>query len=497
MSDFYPPEVGPILGYRNYGDDAVSQWLFVRGKKADATQYCHVLVRERAGGFKKTVTRELGGSATDYSLLMVLDGLPLDTGFDYKVCCSQSSAPKIQYDTLKAKNCFHGSFETRNRNDTVTSFIVGSCCHFSLLGINQADDAAFKTLREQWAAQAADDDLILMLGDQIYGDHRIPSGLGAVLPGYRQLLLALPIKKKEKLTPKHYLKHYRKAFTRKDKRRVMASLPVYMTFDDHEVHNDWGSKDFLNESQDYDVLSAALSAYNIYQVAHPDIVKPDTKKFRFGQELPDARYYYEFSHGKCDFFVMDTRYEKRVKQQPIQMISPAQMRALEGFLVRGTGRVKFIASSIPMFPDASDKWLAHFFDPHPEDRWEGHLSERMHLLEYIRTHVASRNPNVFVLSGDVHCSFVSSLSHCEDDRFRLHQITSSAFNWGTGLNDMHFSKYQPLKGSDDKYLPANLSGKVVTPDNFCRVIVKTKKAEVHIIDAKSGATLRRVDLELL
>jgi alkaline phosphatase D len=376
--------------------------------------------------------------------------------------------------------------------------VVGSCCHFSLVGINRADDAAFLTIRQQWEKGIAEDDFLMMLGDQIYGDHRSGKSPLSLIPAYRAALLFLPIKNKLKLTFKHYLTHYRKAFKKVNKRKVMASVPTYMTFDDHEVHNDWGSERFLQEPADYDVLKNALKAYNIYQVTHPSIQPPPLNQIKYGHALPDARYYYEFSHGRCDFFVLDARYEKDANQEPKQMISKSQMAALKTFLDRGTNRVKFIASSIPVFPDANLHWLNQILDNSPEDRWEGYVDERLEVLEHIRANTNQNiNPNVFFLSGDVHCSFAYSLSHVTDNNFKVHQITSSAFNWGVGLNDMHFDRNTPLKGTAEKYVPKHLTGDVVTQDNFIRIKVLTNKLKLVIYHAKTGKAMRELQIDLV
>jgi len=151
----------------------------------------------------------------------------------------------------------------------------------------------------------------MMLGDQIYGDHYNKKGL----------IATLPILNKKKLTFEHYLSHYRKAFGKNSKRRLMASIPTYMMFDDHEVHNDWGSAKFLDKEEDYRVLRDALEAYNLYQVSHPDIKVPKLDAIKSGQPLPDAKYYYEFSHGKSDFFMLDTRYEKKPDPDNPRIIS--------------------------------------------------------------------------------------------------------------------------------------------------------------------------------
>ncbi|ORU90809.1 MAG: hypothetical protein A6F71_07615 [Cycloclasticus sp. symbiont of Poecilosclerida sp. M] len=236
-----------------------------------------------------------------------LNNLPINSKFAYKVTISNKDIQPPSYDALTAENCYQGVFETKNKNAAITSFVFGSCCHFSLLGVNKADDAAFKSILEQWEDGTRQDDLLLMLGDQIYGDHGHGKSILSKVMGIRIPMLFLP-KPKIFLTFKHFLKHYYRAFRKENKRKIMATIPTYMTFDDHEVHNDWGSNKFLTKRRDYKILSAGLKAYNLYQVSHPSIITPEIlipsrNDIMAGVTLPEAKYYYQFAHGNSGFFI--------------------------------------------------------------------------------------------------------------------------------------------------------------------------------------------------
>ena len=483
------PTIGPILGARVYEERSVQQHITVRGKDEWSDQTCVIKLESDDGRETRLFRIPISKHARNDRIgKLVLKGLSFDTNYKYRIGILQGKHTITELRHAKFKNGVTGTFITRNPRASVTRFVFGSCCHRSLIGINQADDAAFKTMCEQWVGdEHVRDDFIMMLGDQIYGDHYNKRGLLATMPILQ--------KYKHKLNLEHYLDHYRTAFSKRYKRKVMASIPAYMIFDDHEVHNDWGTEKFLRDTTDYRILQDALHAYGLYQVSHPEVKPADLKRIAFGKTLPKAKYYYEFSHGKGDFFVMDTRYEKIPQGQ---MVSTVQMTALKAFLDRGHDRVKFIVSSVPMLPDAQLSKFNQILDSSPHDRWEGHIAQRNEILEHIKSNAKRAiNPNVVVLSGDVHVSYAFKLTSSKEKRFQLHQITSSAFNWGVGLQDRNFAKATPLTGTDREYKPKDLLDKVILADNFCRVCIKSDKIDVRFYRAKSGRLCGRTIIDLI
>lgn len=65
-------------------------------------------------------------------------------------------------------------------------------------------------------------------------------------------------------------------------------------------------------------------------------------------------------------------------------------RSLVDWLDDGSGRVKFVVSSVPFFPD--------YRKPN-EDKWSGFPSRRLQILDFIRARKIKR---VVFLSGDIH-----------------------------------------------------------------------------------------------
>ncbi len=315
--------------------------------------------------------------------------------------------------------------------------------------------------------ECPDDDFVLMCGDQIYGDMGVGGG-------------DIPLPQR-KLTFLHYLKHYRRYFARPGIAAVMASRPTYMIFDDHEVKNNWSGGAFNRGEKKFEhinIMKNGLQAYDFYQASHAPIEKKGTKK-----------YYYEFTHGRCDFFVMDTRSERDVV--PGRIIHPDQMNAIRRFLDRGGDRIKFLVTASPMFPDSVDA-DGITIDGDPRDRWEGYPKDRGVLLDAMRSAIRKgRNRNFIVLSGDVHSSFLYRLEHRNDPAFRIHEIISSALHWKLpGLTDKHFASTSPLNGNEDflpRRLPAGKKGKAITDDNFCRVVVKKKIIEATFYNRRGSA----------
>jgi hypothetical protein len=98
----------------------------------------------------------------------------------------------------------------------------------------------------RWEALARrnDHDLLFLMGDQIYGD-----GI-------------------EKLFPHdswfdRYVKRYNQLWAYQPLRNALRKTPVYMTLDDHEVVDDWGTV-----SVPADRLEGGLRAYRVFQQAH-------------------------------------------------------------------------------------------------------------------------------------------------------------------------------------------------------------------------------------
>ncbi|MBV9454314.1 MAG: alkaline phosphatase D family protein [Rubrobacter sp.] len=140
---------------------------------------------------------------------------------------------------------------------------------------------------ERWQAlaQSRDYDLMLLMGDQIY-EHGLEGD-------------------KEEAWFKEYVKRYHQYWTYKPIREVLRRTPTYMTLDDHEIIDDWGSpspSDGIIQTMNAVApavrrrVNGAIRAYHAFQHAHNP-----------GGTNPSSPIYYSFHRVPAAFFVADSR----------------------------------------------------------------------------------------------------------------------------------------------------------------------------------------------
>lgn len=135
-----------------------------------------------------------------------------------------------------------GTFRTAVDSARDLTMYFGSC-H------KPADTDAYDHLRDLrlWRRLASRDDadMLLLLGDQVYGD-------------------SIPEPESGEQWLDSYIQRYNAYWTFRPVRDVIGRIPTYMIPDDHEVTDSWG----VDESIRTDRIAAALEAFRIYQLAH-------------------------------------------------------------------------------------------------------------------------------------------------------------------------------------------------------------------------------------
>ena len=336
----------------------------------------------------------------DMTGVLVVTDLEPDQVYDYQMGWFFADAELTDLRPgigLKWEKANSASFKTGvNDNNADRSFIVGSCRYLlRFLGgsfFDSRGDKTYKSILEQ-INRNVQTDAILMTGDQIYADDMNVIGSDNALEEFN--------------------KRYREAFCQPYIRELMSRIPTYMTLDDHEIEDNWPA-----HSSEKDLVVKypnAMHAYLTYQMSHSPLHKT------IGNKLtgPPDHFWYKFSDGCCDFFVTDVRTERNLNEDPEvrEIISGEQMAALEAWLLDESGRIKFIVSSVPFFPDASSS---------SGDKWDGFPKQRTHLIEVIRKNKVKKT--VF-LSGDIHCSCTTTLTIPGDPDLQIVSIISSAFFW--------------------------------------------------------------------
>ncbi|MGD9850775.1 MAG: alkaline phosphatase [Nitrospirales bacterium] len=237
----------------------------------------------------------------------------------------------------------HCQFVTSPGHDTMApvTFVIGGDTRH-----NHLPFSIMQAMREDHP------DFFVYLGDTIYSDKEIPARtLEDYWGKYKE-------NRDEFLT------------------RLLAEIPVYVIWDDHEVDDDFVSS--------HGRLSIGRQAFFDYWPIRPH-----------GQE--PGRLYRSFSWGKgVDFFLLDTRQYRNPEFQTI--LGADQKQWFLKQLGDSQASVKFILSSVP------------FSDPR-KDKWGEYPGERDEILKFIRERAI---PGVVFLAGDVHHGAVSRMPGFDD-----------------------------------------------------------------------------------
>ncbi|TCD67645.1 hypothetical protein EIP91_012155 [Steccherinum ochraceum] len=199
-------------------------------------------------------------------------------------------------------------------------------------------------------------EFMMFLGDFIYAD--VPFYFGDNQNMYRQF--------------------YRRNYQSPSFRKVYERLPMFHTYDDHDIKNNYVG--LGNDSNP--PFQNASNAYRLYN-----------HDANYDGNLNDT-HYYEFRYGDVAFFVMDTRRYRSGPHDDVSsrtMLGDKQLSALHSWLgrVNGTATFKFIVSSVPF----TSLWQMDA----QIDSWAAYAHEKAALLDVLHT-----VPNVVVLSGDRH-----------------------------------------------------------------------------------------------
>ncbi len=207
----------------------------------------------------------------------------------------------------------------------------------------------------QHAGSRTDLDFFIHAGDHVYTDY-----------GDNAVTLA------------QYRAKYEQNWASAGMRSLHRSTGMYLTWDDHEVLNNWNPQT-LPASR----VAAARQAFFEHRATRRNATATDRiwRSFRWGRT--------------ADFFILDCRSERRPStrsEDPSRSstyISRAQMDWLKAGLRSSPCVFKFIVNSVPIVDRAGAD----------SDNWNGYASQRREILN----HIANNNlRGVVWLSGDVH-----------------------------------------------------------------------------------------------
>jgi alkaline phosphatase D len=285
------------------------------------------------------------------------------------------------------------------RGDDRLRLALGSCQHY---------EHGWFVAHRHLAAESPD--LVAFVGDYIYESSRRQ---GAVRRHHGP----------EPTTLAGYRDRHAQYKTDPDLQAAHACAPWILTWDDHEVDNDYAND--RGEDLDPRFLERRAAAYRAY-LEHlplrPGVLRPDGEVRLYG------------THAWGDFanlFVLDDRQyrdpqacprpsrggssvvgaecEERLRGDRT-LLGAAQERWLDGAFAASKARWNLVVQQTLMAPAGrpADRGMRHW-----TDGWDGYPAARERLLEAL---AKSGAQNPVVLGGDVHASYVSDLHRRPADR---------------------------------------------------------------------------------
>jgi len=514
-----PPSLGPIVGHAT--PNSVRIWI--RGAESGESRTVGVAALFKEKKYVPDSSRYFRlRREYDRTGTIDFDGLQADTKYRVRVASlmvdsatvnahiadedifTKLPLAKVWKEDLEQLAVEESEAEFRtfpDRQDTGLSFVFGSCRYPCIPLKASLSDRIFDAIYKRFQSVgegASSPRFMLMVGDQIYADtlsRFIPVGLADTEAEFRD--------------------RYMSAFGSPNMRRLLRSVPHYMTLDDHEIEDNW-VQGRIKDRDKRVLFNMAISAYMSYQWLH-------------SPRNYDKRLYYEFECAGYPFFVTDGR-TQRIRDDEDKILEDNHMFGtpakgstdssykgqvdilcdwLKAQQARVGDRPKFLVSGSVFAPNNVDSVvrtnaLGCVKDNRWKDAaWAAFPETRRQILKTILDHHVQ---NVVFLSGDIHCSNVSEIGfhHKENGPLPLKAfaITSSAFYWpfpfadGNPLDYVHDSK---LEGDGFEVSPDVTmhykSKDFEQDDNFMEVKIDATTITAETIN-KKGESIRTSVLQL-
>jgi alkaline phosphatase D len=297
---------------------------------------------------------------------------------------------------------FHAGDEVSQIGRTVTAPAPGTGVdrlRFAVCGCNKYESGYFTAFRH-----LADErfDFVFHSGDYIYERRAYRGDNAGVVREHHGL---------EIYTLTDYRNRYAQYKSDPDLLAAHLSAPFIMSWDDHEVDNDYAGDADEDDTPPEVFLLRRAAAYQAYFEHMP------LRAATFPQG-PRLRLYRRLQFGNLiDLSVLDTRQYRSDQAcghgaatncaaagDPERSILGAEQEQwLFGQLAAARSRWTILAQQVPMFardngPDAATRFFM--------DKWDGYTASRQRVLTRLKE---TRAPNPVVLSGDVHMHYGADL----------------------------------------------------------------------------------------
>jgi alkaline phosphatase D len=389
--------------------------------RSDRDAIMHVELLGPRRGWKRFTT--VVESEHDYTGKIHVDRLKPNTQYHYRVWFTNSDKAhkhepmEKRYDKGAArKSVTYGSFRTAPNPDTKSPlrFAWGG----DLAGQNTCRDAS-----EGFPIFAAINseplDFFIGLGDMIYAD-------GVCESKGRYGNAQIPGNFIQSADMENYWAHWK--YNREDDgyRELLANLPYYAIWDDHEVVNDFGplhdSRDTAPYTAGKHLLPLGLAAFLDYNpiAEHPATPKRLYRHVRWGKHL--------------EMFILDTRqyrdanFETDSIDKRKTMLGREQLTWLKQRLKESDATWKVIVSSVPLSIPTGSALEAG------RDGWADYTESggfEHELIDILRTMQQLQMKNLIFITTDVH--FAEAFRYTpfvEAPDFQLHELVTGPINAG-------------------------------------------------------------------
>ena len=298
---------------------------------------------------------------------------------------------------------FHCGAEVSQIGRTKTAPREGAAVdrlRFAVCGCSHYETGYFTAYRRMAAEQF---DFVFHTGDYIYEGRADAGKTATVVRQHRG---------EEIYTVVDYRNRYALYKSDPDLRAAHASAPFIVTWDDHEVDNDYAGDSDEHDTPPEIFLLRRAAAYQAYYETMP--LRPSTMPLG-----PSMRLYRRLRFGSLiDFTILDTR-QYRSNQacngvsatgcadaaSPSRTILGADQ---ERWLFEQLSGIKatwtVLGQQVPTF--ARNMLRATPNAQYSMDKWDGYTASRQRLYTRLRE---TRAPNPIVLSGDVHVHYAADL----------------------------------------------------------------------------------------
>ncbi|MEJ3749594.1 alkaline phosphatase D family protein [Actinomycetes bacterium KLBMP 9797] len=338
------------------------------------------------------------------------------------------------------------------------TFAVASCQYW-------AD--GYYTAHRHLAAE--DPDVVLFLGDYIYEYGVAAAG------GLRNVSTPVPDQfRTETDTLDRYRLQYALYKSDPDLREAHRVAPWIVTWDDHEVQDNYAGPVSKNNAPVEDFLVRRANAYRAYWENLP-LRTPQPQG-------PDMRLYRRFGYGDlADFSILDTRQfrsdqaqgdawdpDSPERRDPARtLLGDAQERWLLDGARASRATWNVVASQVIMSPMDLDPTAGQLFNM---DAWDGYHAQQQRVLSGL----AAANP--VVVTGDVHSSYAFDLkADVESPTIGVELVGTSISSAGNGMD---------ISPNGEKFLAANPHLKLVNERRgylVCRLTGAELRADYRIL----------------